>query len=272
MAVVHVTNWADFKSAIGVSGDTVIVDNDIDANGSYVTSAISIYCADIQGGGHTIYNIYANTNIFVGNTNSRHVVQDLNFANIDTSLASSGGAIFRGTGSAQYIDVYRCSIQGNLKIVASGYTTFTSCAIVLGGGSVHTQFANMSAGGPHFTNCYIDIGDYYQQSNTVFTTYTYFKNCYVTGSWRLTQNSYFFGNSTPALSPNNVINIKFTADNPYTLRIFNQSGGTDVSIYNIDRTSSNITITGGQNCLFGLSDEHMRDPAAIAATGFPIIT
>lgn len=272
MAVVHVSDWNSFKSAIGVAGDTVIVDNDIDANGSYVTTSITISCADIQGGGHTIYNIYANTNIFVGASNNRHVVQDLNFANIDTSLAMGSGAIFRGQGSSTYIDVYRSNIQGNLKIVTSGYTTFTSCAIVLGGGSVHTQFANMSAGGPHFTNCYIDLGSYYQQSSTVLTTYTYFKNCYVTGTWKLTQNSYFFGNSTPALSPNNVININLAADNPYTLSFFSQSGGTDISLYNIDRVDSNVTIAGGRNCLFGLSDEHMRDPAAIAATGFPIIT
>lgn len=272
MAVVHVTNWNDFKSAIGVAGNTVIVDNDIDANGSYVSSAITVSCADIQGGGHTIYNIYANTNIFVGASNMRHIVQDINFANIDTSSASSGGAIFRGTGSTQYIDVYRCNIQGNLKIVTSGYTTFTSCAIVLGGGTVRSQFANMSAGGPHFTNCYIDIGDYYQQSGNAFTTYTYFKNCYITGSWKLTQGAYFLANSTPALSPNNVINLHLSADNPYTLTFFNQAGGTDISIYNIDRVDSNVTIAGGRNCLFGLSDDHMHDPAAISATGFPIIT
>lgn len=273
MAVVHVSTWNDFKSAIGVAGDTVIVDSDIDANGSYVTSSIPVSCADIQGGGHTIYNIYANTNIFVGVSNIRHVVQDINFANIDTSSASSGGAIFRGTGTGTtYIDVYRCNVQGNLKIVASGYTTFTSCAIVLGGGTVRSQFSNMAAAGPHFTNCYIDIGDYYQQSSNAFTTYTYFKNCYITGSWKLTQGAYFLGNSTPELSPNNVVNLHLSADNTFTLTFFSQAGGTGISIYNVDRVDNSVRIVGGRNCLFGLSDDHMRDPAAIAATGFPIIT
>lgn len=271
MAVVHVTNWNDFKSAIGVAGDTVIVDNDIDANGSYITSSIPLTCADIQGGGHTIYNIYGSTNIFLGHTNSRHVVQDINFANVDT-MAAQYGAIFRGQGSSTYIDVYRCNFQGAFKMFSSGYTTFTSCAIVLGGGGVHYQFAAFIAGGPHFTNCYIDIGSDYQQTGGSFTTYCHFRNCYITGSWKLTQGSYFLANSTPALSPNNVVNLHLSADEPYTLTFFNQAGGSDISIYNLDRVDSNVTIAGGRNCLFGLSDEHMRDPAAIAATGFPIIT
>jgi len=272
MAVVHVTNWAEFKSAVAVSGNTVIVDNNIDANGSYVTSPITISCTTIQGGGHTIYNIYGNTNIFNGASNTRHVVEDLNFANVDTSAASSGGSIFRGTGSSTYIDVYRCNIQGNLKLVASGYTTFTSCAIVISGGGIHYGFSNMAAGGPHFTQCYIDLGEAFQITGTAFAVYTYFRNCYFKGTWKLTQNTFFMGNSTPAQSYNNVFNVHLTADSAQTLSFFSSNGGTDISIYNTDRINGNITMAGLRNCLIGLDDAKMKNATEIAAVGFPIIT
>lgn len=275
MAVVHVTNWSEFKSAIATAGNTVIVDNNIDANGTYTTSTLTLAALSIQGNGYTIYNIMGSTTIFGGTNANSHSITDLNFANCDTSAASSStvGALFRASSASYPVNLTRCNIQGNLRYVGIGYVRLSSCAIVMAGSS-HAGIVNNTTGstGCYFESCYVDLGESYKLTGDALFGYCYMYNCYFKGKLILTASKNINGNYGSDNNYNNVYNMYVSSDSETarTLRINGQTGGSAVSIINADRIDDNITLANNTGVV-ELTDAQMKDASYISSTGFPII-
>lgn len=275
MAVVHVTTWAEFKSAIATAGNTVIVDNNLDANGTYTTSNLSLAASNIQGNGHTIYNIMGSTTIFSGTNANSHSISDLNFANCDTSSASSStvGALFRASSASYPVNLTRCNIQGNLRLIGYGYVRLSSCAIVMSGNS-HAGIINntTSSTGCYVESCYFDLGETYTLTGDSLFGYCYMYKCYFKGKLKLSASKNINGNYGSDNNYNNVYNmyVSSTDDTARTLRINGQAGGSAVSIINADRIAANITLANN-TAVAELTDAQMKDASYISSTGFPII-
>lgn len=268
MAVVHVSTFAEFRSAIGVTGDTVIVDSDMDANGVVISSAITFNATQVQGNGHTLYNLYGTGYIFQTGLSGSHTFTELNFANIDTS--NSTGALVRGTASNSVISLTKCSLQGNIKQILAGNSNMSGCSVVYAGTSPKAMIANMSYA-TLIQNCFFDFGNLSTFSSAVLGNRCNFRDCYFKGAIKLTQATSL--TSLDAVNTyNNVFNSDLSADTAQTFKFYGTTGGSiNVSIYNADKIGANVTIGGTNSIVIPLTDAQMHDASEIAAVGFPII-
>ncbi len=257
MAVVHVTNFTDFLTAVTVAGDIVVLDNDIDGNSQELTSTVQIRCAKIDGAGHTIYNIQCTRDIYPLRFYAECTVHNCNFNNV---LQTAGGALLANTERSYLVTISNCAFQGLFTGVCRGNFYFTRCAFVLQRTAGHAFSYYYSGVTVVLEQCYFKC-DNISSIGVYFSTRA--KGCYFEGTLNNPNSnaSIFDG-----WGDNSVYNIYVKSANPVS--IYYGSATDTPCIYNADRVDATITVN---RPFIALTDEQMHSAAEIAAVGFDII-
>lgn len=246
MAEIHVSTFAELAAAISQTGNTVILDNDIDFNDEYpegyTGSFISIN-SDLDGSGHMIKNLTSERDVFGSGSAT---ISNVNFADM---YVMTGGRIFM------------CN------------PTFKDCTFsgILQGG----QLFGDSRSSPSFEHCGLNFrhnGGTFMSGN--WNSYAVLKNCHfkITGykavSKLALQNSLLEGEfSSLSLGGSygkmqaSVINADVTGD------VTNGSYQSDTNsvLVNSDRVGGTIG-----NYLTAVTSEQLHDAEYLASIGFPI--
>ena len=261
MAIVHVGNITDFIAAISVADNEVIVDNDIDAQ-DWAASEMTVRATKITGNGHAIKNIQhvAAGNLFLFGADC--VIDELDFTNF-ICFNTSDAATFHGR---YYQATFNnCKFQGRFHNFAYRRIHFNRCTMTFENGLYFAHWTDYSSVS-NWSECYID---YKVQTGNAFPPYSGWdtssmRNCYIKGEIVASSpNGAFAFNMY-----NCVVNIELVGS--ATTQI-NSQPTSAVTIYNSDKISSTVTITPQTN-MIALTDAQLKDPAAVVATGFPLVT
>lgn len=251
MADIHVSSIADFKTALQTAGAKVILDSDLDFNSTTISGNFaSVKATEIDGQGHTLYNIQSasSSSVFATGTTSNVVWHNVNFYNL--LLLGNGYLISGYNVSNQKVLISECKVQGKANRLFQYLNTISS---VEGGvGCVRSAFninSDCRFNESKFSLCYFILNE----SPTEYSTYQSLvaRDCYFTG-----HATYPAASILSSQSERCVINVYNDADTTPTLQ------GSYI-LYNSDRA----TFTGG----IPLTDNELKDRDAVAATGFPIL-
>lgn len=262
MAVVHVNNITDFIAAIAVSGNEVIVDNDLDAQ-DWTAAETAIRCTTITGNDHSIYNIQhiATGNLFSFEANC--TINNLNFLNF-ICFNNSDAATFHGR---NYTGTFNnCKFQGRFYNLAYRRVKFNRCAFTFDNGLHYAHWTDSpNASAAAWSECYVDFKMQTSNASPVFSGYdaAVLQNCYFKGE--LTATTAY---GVLAFNMRNcVVNVQLigTVTTP-----LNSQPTSLISLYNTDKIGS-VTISERAN-MIGLTDSQLKNPAAVVATGFPLVT
>lgn len=251
MADIHVSTIPDFKTALQTAGAKVILDSDLDFNSTTISGTwASVQATEIDGQGHTIYNIQSasSSSVFAAGVTSFITWHNVNFYNV--LLLGSGYLISGYNVSNQRVLISECKVQGKLNRL---FQYLNNSSSVEGGhGCVKSAFninSDCRFNEPTYSECYFILGE----SSATFSTYSslILHDCYMSGHARFPAATIMSGQSA-----RNVINVYNDADTTPTLQ------GSYI-LYNSDRA----TFTGG----IPLTDSELKDRDAVATTGFPIL-
>lgn len=258
MATVHVTTADQFLTAVTVEGDTIIIDNDLDFNG--ITVNATIYCNEIDGGGHNLYNIQSTTTdspiFFVRACNMHNVA----FVNV---LQTQTAGFLNCLGDGATVD--RCTFSGYFGRVAGGNITLSKCGINASRFLGNVVAAN-STYVPKLYDCYIHADRYSGTIAGSAANRVEMQNCYFSGLVANPNNNAVMFNTRNM--QNCVFNVDITASESRTITLVDAVNAIGVSLCNSDKISSNITCTYG---VTPLTDAQLKTPADVRATGFPLI-
>lgn len=267
MATVHVTTAQQFLTAVAVAGNIVEIESDIDFNA--IDAHIAIYCSEINGNGHSIYNIQS-----TNTTNILRFNRSCNVTNIDfKNTLQTANASFIWAGSSARTNVTKCTFSGYYGRLGSGRVTFDKCGINIQrclGRLVEDSGEYV----PELIDCYIHCDLYSNTSNGAIVGTSRYTGTVV--------NSYFSGNvanlpnnatifNISSGSKNNVFNLTLSATNSISIR-YVYGGNADeenISLCNSSKIGSNISVTYGY--VTPLTDTQLKTPADVRATGFPLI-
>lgn len=257
MAVVHVSTFTDFLTAIAVSGDIVILDTDLDANANEITATVTVNCAEIDGAGHTIYNVQCGRDIGVFRFNAVCNLHNCNFLNV---LQTAGAGFLQNTNNSNLITVNNCIFQGIFTIVSQGNFYLLRCGFVLQRTAYFAFTYYYSGVTPVLELCYfkcdnINANGVYHGCRAV--------SCYFEGTLNNPNNNALIFDGT---GDNSVYNIYVKSANPVS--VYYGSTQSTPCIYNADRVDSTVTVN---RPFIPLTDAQMHSAAEIAATGFSII-
>lgn len=272
MAVVHVTDWTSFKTAIEVSGNEVIVDNDIVCDEFNTTARWR--CAKVDGNNHAIYNIQStNTSTEFLSETGALPVNNLHFLNFVLYGDSTTGMFAHTDYGSKYFVFNDCKFQGmTTKSLFGDGCDLNRCSITL------TQCrALTSQAGQHgnvMRECWADLGKCTPKSNDYALCHSDVYNCYFKGT--IIANAGDNSSSGRGLNfirgtiYNSIFNCYVESDNNHTfaLRRNNEAPNT-TSIYNTSRIKDGVNFyhAGWAE----LTDAELKTASAVAATGFPII-
>lgn len=257
MATVNVSNWADFKAAIAVSGDTVVLPegavwdlNTIEPTG---TAELVINCAEINGNGTEITNMWSLGGIRQSNGGT---VNDLKITNIVAK--NNGASTWMNIGAGTW---NRCTLSA---IMESGFT-----APVGGNGSGAFNFCSMNfdmstssvvtiSDSAHLTACRMTLN---AQNASGFYTFT-------SGSSGLQATSCEFVVNTQStgwfyITPWESCTLR--GEMPHISTLWGL-GNPGVSIYCTDDVSSASTVIG----ITGVTDAQMKSAAYLQSIGFTV--
>lgn len=289
MAIIHVTTADEFITAIGTTAADVYVDNDIDFNGSSVSSSMAIRASTINGQNHAITNInYTWHESCFQAVDSRTVtIEDLSFTNVYTNNDKADYRFLDG-GSGTLI-FNRCKFQGRFYLFSMNRCRFTACAFAFEDGLGSIAFCQGSQ--MLFEQCYFDL----KEQNTGYNQYFFYGSsasiimqiidCYFKGKLNnfgdnAAANSRYQG-ADPFMRASHVehcvFNLDITDSRPIKFNFWDNSTY-GVCIYNETKVSApSVTATTD---VTGLPNSDMqvtsagdveRVSQAIAATGFPIV-
>lgn len=270
MAEVYVNSWAEFVSAVGVAGDTVILPEEATWNMNEVaplgvSDIINIRCAVIEGRGTRIKNLNI-TGYFSIASN----VTFNDFFLTDFICSGTRDQLFYLSGN-RTVSFNRCAFSGIQSVTAialiaegsGGYAYFTQCSIniecagtsyQLTESAVQTQckYCRVELHLPNSTyGGHIGSGDQtfdfcemvlYIPKAQRFRTFS-FTGCTVRGNMQL------------------------------ATEYSDSSSGTwrgNVSVYSTDAFGSGFTPYKPQ-FFVGVSEEQLKDPAYLRSVGFPIV-
>lgn len=257
MATVNVSNWAEFKAAIAVSGDTVVLPesavwdlNEIEPSG---TAALTIACAEIDGNGTEIRNMWSLGGITQSSSGS---VNDLKITNIVAK--NNGTTTWMNIGGSTW---ERCTISG---IFESGFTS-----PIGGNGSGQLNFCSMHtdmsaagtltiASGARMTACRITLSA--PNATNIYTS--------LSGSSGVTAQNCEFVISTQGtgtLYTNTWESCTLRGAMPHISTIFGL-GNQGVSIYCSDDVNPSVSVIG----LTGVTDDQMKSAAYLQGIGFTV--
>lgn len=258
MATVHVTTADQFLTAVAVEDDTIIIDNDLDFNG--ITVVATVFCAEIDGGGHSLYNIQSTTTdtpIFFNRACNMHNVAFVNV--LQTQTAGFLNSVSYG------ITVERCTFTGYFGRIGGGNITFSKCGI-----NASRLLGNVVAANatyvPRLYDCYIHADRYSGTIAGSAANRVVMQNCYFSGLVANPRNGAVMFNTSNM--QNCVFNVDITASESCTITMVDSVGAIGVSLCNSDKIGSNITCTYG---VTPLTDTQLKTPADVRATGFPLI-
>lgn len=269
MAVVHVSSWEDFKTAINGEANTVIVDADLDASGDIITDTIYVHALEIDGQGHTIYN-YTSTHtssefyldFYYNNDYITCSIKNINFYNIVIGGETGSEAMFRAN-NGNFI-ISNCRLQGIINKALIRKCQMQKCTCNFS----KLKYIGGYSGDNSIEECWFDIG------NNVFTwDESYYKGnikyCYFKGS--LDTKSLSSGRDIiNGLCTSSIFNLELS-DSSENIKTINlcSSGATNICLFNNDKinNSANVIYSIPSN-FTGLSDANLKNPVAVNATGF----
>lgn len=269
MAVIHVSTWNDFKTAITGDANTVILDSDIDASGDIINNRINVKALEIDGQGHTIYNYTSTHNgsdfYLEFYYNNRYIdcnIKNLNFYNIVVGGENRSEAFFRAY-RGKFI-ITNCRLQGiiNKELIQDCKMIKCSCTFT------KLKYLGGISDGNSIEECWFDLGNNVTTANELYfrgnISYCYFKGSIDTKALNNNQ-SIFRG-----LCTSSIFNVELTdsSENIKTIKL-NYSDAPNICLYNTDKLSfpANV-IFSVQNNYKGLSDASLKSPEAVNATGF----
>lgn len=269
MAVVHVSTWNDFKTAITGEANTVILDSDIDASGDIISNRINVRALEIDGQGHTIYNYTSTHNgsdfyleFYYNNNYINCNIKNLNFYNIVVGGENRSEAFFRAY-RGKFI-LTNCRLQGiiNKELIQDCQMVKCSCTFT------KLKYLGGISDGNSIEECWFDLGNNVTTANELYfrgsISYCYFKGSFDTKS--LSNNQSIFR----GLCISSIFNVELTdsSENIKTIKL-NYSDASNICLYNTDKLSfpANVTFSV-QNNYTGLSDASLKNPVAVNATGF----
>lgn len=266
MATVHVTTVNQFLSVVTVNGNIVEVDSDLDFNG--ISTYPLIRCKQINGNGHSFYNIQSTNTNNILIFNATCTINRLAFKNIlQTAIASFTSS------SDNLVTFSKCTFSGYYGRLASGRVTFDKCGVNMQR-CLGRLVEDSNGYVPELIECYIHCDLYSNISNgTIVGTSTYrgiVANCYFSGNVaNLTSNAVLFNLSE--IAKNNVFNVDITSNTNITMTYVygGSSNRANVSLCNSGKIGSNINVTYGN--VTPLTDAELKTPADVIATGFPLI-
>ena len=260
MAVIHVSNINDFVSAVETIGAEVIVDSNIDAQ-SWIAREIVVLCASISGNGYNISNLQYSANINLFSFSSVCTINNLNFINCLCYNRADYAFFHARNNTVTFND---CQFQGLFYNFAYRRIQFNRCTMAFESGLNYAHWTDTSVG--NWNVCYVDFKNQLQNNNFVFAGVqgAQLINCYFQGRLQVGSSSGVIS-FTPV---NCVFNIEFSAVSAINppLCYFSLDY---VSLYNVDKLQ-NVTFADRAN-MIGLSDTALKTPAAVIATGFPLI-
>lgn len=259
MAIVHVGNITDFIAAISVADNEVIVDNDIDAQ-DWAASETTVRATKITGNDHSISNInhLANGNLFYFGANC--TIDKLHLINF-ICFNTSDAATFHGRNyQATFND---CKFQGRFRNFAYRNINCNRCTFTFESGLKYAHW--MESSSVTWDQCYIDFKVQTSNAFPVFagTSDAVLNNCYFKGQLKASTTNGQFS----FVLANCVVNTDLvgTVTTPISTQTTSR-----ITLYNSDKIG-NVTITAKNNVI-PLTDAQLKDPAAVAATGFPLVT
>lgn len=269
MAVVHVSSWEDFKTAINGEANTVIVDADLNASGDIITDRINVRALEIDGQGHTIYNYTSTHNgedfyidFYYQGSYITCAIKNLNFYNIVVGGENRSRAFFHA--SHGKFTLTNCRLQGMVNKELIQDCTMSQCSCTF----TKLRYIGGISSSNSIEECWFDIGDNICTSNETYyrgsIRYCYFKGSLDTKALS-TKQEIFHGSCTSS-----IFNIELTDSSPNTKTINMCSGGaTNICLYNTDKINvpENVTLHFQTN-FTGISDTNLKTPAAVNATGF----
>ena len=215
MADIHVSTPDGLKTALQTSGATVILDNDLDFNSITMGSSAwaSITAADLNGQGHTIYNIQSGSSgtIFKNNqaTNTIFKIHNVNFYNL---LLLGTGVLCDGYSSTYHnLNLNECKIQGKINRLFGNYLQNTysvdHCNFKINGDCrisdatfslCYFDFDTPSTN--FYTGAYLTATDCYFKGHVKLGTGSFTSSSFVRNVW----NAYNDNETTPTMqgSPN----------------------------------------------------------------------
>jgi len=251
MADIHVSDIQSFKTALETADAKVILDNDLDFNSTTISSNFaSVRATEIDGQGHTIYNIQSasSSSVFVAYVTSLITWHNINFYNF--LLLGSGYLITGYNDYNRNVLISECKFQGKAKNL---FKQLNSESSVEGGNGCVRSALNINSDchfqAPNYSLCYFIFAESSNTWNASDILLIY--DCYLSGHARIPATTILSSSSQ-----RNVINIYNDADTTPTLQ------GSYI-LYNSDRA----TFSGG----IPLTDAQLKDRDAVAATGFPIL-
>lgn len=251
MADIHVSTIPDFKTALQTAGAKVILDSDLDFNSTTISGTFaSVRATEIDGQGHTIYNIQSasSSSVFSAGVTSLITWHNINFYNF--LLLGSGYLISGYNVYNRNVLISECKFQGKANNLFQLLNN--SPSVEDGNGCVRSALninSDCNFQIPNYSLCYFILA---ASSNSWRNeSYLLIYDCYLSGHANLPAATILSSSSQ-----RNVINIYNDADTTPTLQ------GSYI-LYNSDRA----TFTGG----IPLTDSELKDRDAVAATGFPIL-
>lgn len=270
MAVVHVSNWNDFKTAITGEANTVILDSDIDANGDIINDRINVKALEIDGQGHTIYN-YTSTHsgsdfwleFYYDNRYINCNIKNINFYNVVVGGINREESFFRARRGN--FTLTNCRIQGliNKSLIIDSQMYKCSCEFT------KLRFIGGVDDSNAIEECWFDLGENILPNGSPFYYQGSVRYCYFKGSLDtkgLSNNLPIFRSSCKSSIFN--IELSDTSEDYKTIRL-NDRVDTEINLYNTDKLSfpANVTFETQSN-FTGLSDASLKSADAVNATGF----
>lgn len=269
MAVVHVTTWSDFKTAVGGTDNQVIVDNDIICD-EMLSDAIVFNCESIDGQEHAIYNIQSELENAEFRAGRVVTISNLGFLNFALYGISGSGMLVSSDYGSRWFNLNDCTFQGmTLKALFDDGCTCSRCSVSLSS----CRFLTSSGFQRPITlnECWIDVGTATCKNDDNYFIFAHLRNTYIKGTINLTSQ-----NTQYDVIRGNVVNcvfnvfIKCATSRVINLRR-NNEGISGVGLFNTDRIQTAAESDLHYNGWTGLTDGNLRSATAVQATGFPIV-
>ena len=268
MAVVHVTTWSDFKTAVAGTNNQVIIDNDIVCD-EMLSGSTMWNCESIDGQDHAIYNIQSTYNGSEFKAGTYVTISNLGFLNFALYGVSSSYGMFQN-GPSKRFTFNDCKFQGmTLKGVLDNGCTCNRCSVSLS--SCRFIMSSVGTYTSAFNECWIDLGTVNCEKDDNYIICADLRNTYIKGTINLTNQTRKFdilrGDVTSS-----IFNAYIKCDTSRAINLISEDKSTvNVCLFNKDRIKTASESDLRHNGWTGLSDSNLRSATAVQATGFPIV-
>ena len=269
MAVVHVTTWSDFKTAVAGTNNQVIIDNDIMCD-EMISDSTMWNCESIDGQDHAIYNIQSTYNGSEFKAGRVITISNLKFLNFALYGVSYLRGMFQRGGTGKWFVFNDCKFQGmTLKGLFDDGCDCNRCSISLS--SCRFLIADSPERQGAYNECWIDLGTVTCKNNDSVIIWGDLRNTYVKGTINLTNQKDDFviirGDVTSS-----VFNAYIKCDTSRAISLIRWNNSTNSTcLYNTDRIKTASESDLNHRGWTGLKDSELKSATAVQATGFPIV-